>query len=326
MLKVATFRQLKALHTIAKLGSVSRAAEELRLTQPAVSLQVRLLEEAAGAPLLQRVGRGVQLTAAGEILARYALEILDLWNGAADDLAALHGEQGGTLRIGAITTAEYLIPPFLVRFTESRPQVKVQFKVGNRADIIRMLATHEIDLAVMGSAPRELRTAATAFAKHPMAFVASPAHALMKKKRLSLDDLQSANLFVRERGSGTRSTVENLFRLAGLKLHIGSELSSNEAIKQLVEAGLGIAFLSLHACSLEFQAGLLALLPMPANPIERDWYVMHVSDKRLPHVAGLFRDFLIEHGMSGAVPVPLPAVAAAKKRRQTRQAGGAEAA
>lgn len=315
MLKAATFRQLKTLHTVAKLGSVSRAAEELRLTQPAVSLQIRLLEEGAGAPLLQRVGRGIQLTAAGEILARYALEILDLWNGAADDLAALQGEQGGTLRIGAITTAEYLIPPFLVRFTEQRPQVKVQLKVGNRADIIRMLATHEIDLAIMGSAPRELRTSATPFAKHPMAFVASPSHPLMKKKRLSLDDLKSANMFVRERGSGTRSTVENLFKQEGHKLHIGSELSSNEAIKQLVEAGLGISFLSLHACSLEFQAGLLALLPLPSNPIERDWYVMHVSDKRLPHVASLFRDFLIEQGMSGAVRIPLPTLATAKRRR-----------
>ena len=315
MLKAATFRQLKTLHTVAKLGSVSRAAEELRLTQPAVSLQIRLLEDGAGAPLLQRVGRGIQLTAAGEILARYALEILDLWNGAADDLAALQGEQGGTLRIGAITTAEYLIPPFLVRFTEPRPQVKVQLKVGNRADIIRMLATHEIDLAIMGSAPRELRTSATPFAKHPMAFVASPSHPLMKKKRLSLDDLKSANMFVRERGSGTRSTVENLFKQEGHKLHIGSELSSNEAIKQLVEAGLGISFLSLHACSLEFQAGLLALLPLPGNPIERDWYVMHVSDKRLPHVASLFRDFLIDHGMSGTVPIPLPTLAAAKRRR-----------
>jgi DNA-binding transcriptional LysR family regulator len=315
MQKAATFRQLKTLHTVAKLGSVSRAAEELRLTQPAVSLQIRLLEDGAGAPLLQRVGRGIQLTAAGEILARYALEILDLWNGAADDLAALQGEQGGTLRIGAITTAEYLIPPFLVRFTEQRPQVKVQLKVGNRADIIRMLATHEIDLAIMGSAPRELRTSATAFAKHPMAFVASPSHPLMKKKRLSLDDLKSANMFVRERGSGTRSTIENLFKQEGHKLHIGSELSSNEAIKQLVEAGLGISFLSLHACSLEFQAGLLALLPLPGNPIERDWYVMHISDKRLPHVASLFRDFLIDQGMSGTVPIPLPTLVATKRRR-----------
>ena len=315
MLKAATFRQLKTLHTVAKLGSVSRAAEELRLTQPAVSLQIRLLEDGAGAPLLQRVGRGIQLTAAGEILARYALEILDLWNGAADDLAALQGEQGGTLRIGAITTAEYLIPPFLVRFTEQRPQVKVQLKVGNRADIIRMLATHEIDLAIMGSAPRELRTSATPFAKHPMAFVASPSHPLMKKKRLSLDDLKSANMFVRERGSGTRSTIENLFKQEGHKLHIGSELSSNEAIKQLVEAGLGISFLSLHACSLEFQAGLLALLPLPGNPIERDWYVMHISDKRLPHVASLFRDFLIDQGMSGTVPIPLPTLVATKRRR-----------
>jgi DNA-binding transcriptional LysR family regulator len=148
-----------------------------------------------------------------------------------------------------------------------------------------------------------------------LAFVASPSHPLMKKKRLSLDDLKSANMFVRERGSGTRSTVENLFKQEGHKLHIGSELSSNEAIKQLVEAGLGISFLSLQACSLEFQAGLLALLPLPGNPIERDWYVMHVSDKRLPHVASLFRDFVIDHGMSGTVPIPLPTMAAAKRRR-----------
>ncbi|MCM3011551.1 LysR family transcriptional regulator, partial [Bacillus subtilis] len=164
---------------IARLGSVSRAAEELNLTQPAVSLQVRLLEEAVGAALLQRVGRGVQLTAAGEIVARYAREILHLWSEAGDEVAALTGDLGGTLRIGAITTAEYLIPPLLVKFTATRPHVKTYFKVGNRDDIIRMLATHEIDLAVMGSAPKELRTHAVEFAKHPMVFVAAPGHPLM---------------------------------------------------------------------------------------------------------------------------------------------------
>ncbi|CAG4891557.1 LysR family transcriptional regulator [Paraburkholderia saeva] len=300
MLKTATFRQLKALDMVSKLGSISRAAEELHLTQPAISLQIRLLEEAAGAPLVQRVGRGVQLTAAGDLLARYALEILDLWNEGVDEVAALRGELGGTLRIGAITTAEYLIPPLLVQFTEQRPHVKVTFKVGNRDDIIRMLATHEIDLAVMGSPPRELRTVATAFAKHPMAFVASPSHPLMQHRRLSLKDLESANLLVRERGAGTRATVESLFKNDGRTLHIGSELSSNEAIKQMVEAGLGIAFLSLHACALEFQAGLLALLPLSGNPVEKDWYVMHTSDKRLPQVAALFRDFLVERGASAA--------------------------
>ncbi|WP_186124847.1 LysR family transcriptional regulator, partial [Burkholderia gladioli] len=130
--KTATFRQLKALDMIARLGSVSRAAEELNLTQPAVSLQVRLLEEAVGAALLQRVGRGVQLTAAGEIVSRYAREILHLWSEAGDEVAALTGDLGGTLRIGAITTAEYLIPPLLVKFTATRPHVKTYFKVGNR--------------------------------------------------------------------------------------------------------------------------------------------------------------------------------------------------
>jgi DNA-binding transcriptional LysR family regulator len=190
------------------------------------------------------------------------------------------------------------VPPLLVQFTKARPGVKLQFRIGNRDDIVRMLATNEIDLAIMGRQPRELRTHATAFAKHPMAFVASPSHPLMSATKVQLVDLDSANLLVRERGSGTRVAVEALFKAEGLKLHAASELSSNEAIKQLVEAGLGVAFLSLYACALEFQAGLLALLPVPDTPIERAWHVVHVSDRRLPHVATAFRDFLIESASS----------------------------
>jgi DNA-binding transcriptional LysR family regulator len=294
MLKATSFRQLKTLQTVARVGSVSGAAVELHLTQPAVSLQISQLAEAAGTPLLRRAGREVKFTAAGDIMVRYANEILSLWNEAGEEVAALRGELGGTLRIGAITTAEYLVPPLLVEFTKARPGVKLQFRIGNRDEIVRMLAANEIDLAIMGRQPRELRTHATAFAKHPMAFVASPSHALMRSKQVELADLVSAKLLVRERGSGTRVTVEALFKERGLKLHVASELSSNEAIKQLVEAGLGVAFLSLHACALEFRAGLLALLPVPATPIERAWHVVHVSDRRLPHVATAFREFLLE--------------------------------
>ena len=159
-----------------------------------------------------------------------------IWSEAGDEVAALTGDLGGTLRIGAITTAEYLIPPLLVKFTATRPHVKTYFKVGNRDDIIRMLATHEIDLAVMGSAPKELRTHAVEFAKHPMVFVAAPGHPLMQRKRVALKDLESAHLLVRERGAGTRSTVESLFKNAGYRFHV-AELSSNEAIKQMAEAG-----------------------------------------------------------------------------------------
>ncbi|MET3822027.1 DNA-binding transcriptional LysR family regulator [Burkholderia sp. PvR073] len=310
--KTATFRQLKALDMIARLGSVSRAAEELNLTQPAVSLQVRLLEQAVGAALLQRVGRGVQLTAAGEIVSRYAREILHLWSEAGDEVASLTGDLGGTLRIGAITTAEYLIPPLLVKFTATRPHVKTYFKVGNRDDIIRMLATHEIDLAVMGSAPKELRTHAVEFAKHPMVFVAAPGHPLMQRKRVALKDLESAHLLVRERGAGTRSTVESLFKTSGYRFHVGSELSSNEAIKQMAEAGLGIAFLSLHACALELRTGLLGQLPFPGNPIVREWYVITLADRRISQVTGLFRDFLIKQG----APVIDGATVASHERRR----------
>lgn len=294
VLKTTTFRQLKTLQTVARVGSVSGAAVELHLTQPAVSLQVSQLSESAGTPLLRRAGRKVALTVAGEVMLRYASEILSLWNEAGEEVAALRGESGGTLRIGAITTAEYLVPPLLVQFMKSSPGVKLQFRIGNRDGIVKMLATNEIDLAIMGRQPRELRTHATAFAKHPMAFVASPSHPLMTAKEVRLDQVESTNLLIRERGADTRAAIETLFKAKGLKLHSASELSNNEAIKQLVEAGLGIAFLSLHACALEFKAGLLALVPVPATPIERSWYVVHVSGRRLPTIAIAFRDFLLE--------------------------------
>src|SRR6478672_8432598 len=251
----ASFKQLQALLLVAQHESVSRAADELHVTQPAVSLQLRMLEEAAGTPLTRRVGRGIQLTAAGEVLVGFADRILGLWEEAADEVAALKGVISGTLRIGAITTAEYILPPMLVRFTTERPDVRIKLKVGNRNEIVNMLARHEIDLAIMGTPPHELRTNATRFAKHPMAFVASAGHPLMGRRRISLADLMDSNLLVRERGSGTRTAVERIYKDAGHPLRIGSELSSNEAIKRMVVAGLGVAFLSMHACMLEFETG-----------------------------------------------------------------------
>ena len=292
----ASFRQLATFDAVARLGSVSRAAEELHLTQPAVSTQIGLLEESAGTPLLARSGRGVRLTDAGELLAGYAARILALWREAGEEMATQRGVFSGTLRVGAVTTAEYLLPPLLVTFANRNPKVKVKLQVGNRDQIVRQLAGQEIDLAIMGRAPAELKTNSRPFAKHPMAFIAAPSHPLMKETRLRLADLAEANLLVRERGSGTRTTVERLFKDAGAALRIGSEMSSNEAIKQMCAAGFGVAFLSLHTCVLELDAGLLALLPLPDNPIERDWYVIHMASRQLPQVARAFEEFLVEHG------------------------------
>jgi len=299
MFRNATFRQLAAFNAVARLGSVSRAASELNLTQPAVSIQLRLLEDSAGAPLLEREGRGVKLSAAGEVMADYAARILDLWREAGDEMAAQRGVFSGTLRLGAVTTAEYLLPPLLVAFSKVQPSVKVQLKVGNRDEIVQMLAGQQVDLAVMGRPPAELKTVAAPFARHPMAFMAAPSHPLMKRRKaVTLEDLAEANLLVRERGSGTRSTLERLHKDAGLPLRIGSELSSNEAIKQMCAAGFGAAFLSLHTCGLELETGMLALLPMKDNPLERDWYVMHLASRRLPQVASAFKAFLAEEAQA----------------------------
>jgi DNA-binding transcriptional LysR family regulator len=296
MIKSATFRQLAAFHALSRLGSVARVAAELHLTPPAVSIQLKLLEEAAGAPLLEREGRGVRLTPAGVSMAQYAGRILDLWREACDEMVTQRGVFSGTLRVGAVTTAEYLLPPLLVTFAGAHPSVKVKLSVGNRDEIVRMMATQEIDLAIMGRPPAELKTTSAPFAKHPMAFLASPKHPLMARRKVTLSEVVDANLLVRERGSGTRTTVERLYKEAGVPLRIGSELSSNEAIKQMCAAGFGAAFLSLNTCALEFNAGLLAVLPMEGNPLERAWFVMHLASRHLPQVALALKQFLIQHG------------------------------
>ncbi len=288
----ASFRQLATFHAVARLGSVSAAAEELHLTQPAVSIQIGILEDSARTPLLQRSGRGIRLTEAGELLAGYAGRILELWREAGEEMATLQGVFAGTLRVGAVTTAEYLLPPLLVTFANQNPKVKVKLQSGNRDEIVRLLAGQEIDVAIMGRPPAELKTTASAFAKHPMAFVAAPTHPAMRDPALGIESLASAHLLVRERGSGTRTTVERLFKDAGVPLRIGSEMSSNEAIKQMCAAGFGVAFLSLHTCVLELDAGVLQVLPLPDNPIERDWFVMHLASRQLPQVALAFEQFL----------------------------------
>lgn len=296
MLKNSTFRQLLAFHTVARLGSVSRAASELHLTQPAVSIQIKLLEEAGGASLVERQGRGIRLTEAGELMASYAVRILDLWREACDEMATRQGDFSGTLRIGAVTTAEYLLPPLLVQFTKRHPSVKVKLAVGNRDEIVRLVGSQEVDLVIMGRPPRELQTQSRAFAKHPMGFLVAAEHPLAARPELTLADVSGSNLLVRERGSGTRTTLERLLKDSDLPLRIGSELSSNEAIKQMCAAGFGVAFLSLHACGLELDTGILKLVPIKGHPIQREWFVSHLASRHIPQVSEAFISFLVEQG------------------------------
>jgi len=296
--RIASLRQMQTFNTVARLGNVTLAADELHLSQSAVSIQIGELEEAFKVKLVARTGRGVRLTEAGEMLNRYADRMLNLWADAGDEMSTFAGEFSGTLRVGAVTTAEYFLPRLLVTFASENPKVKVKLQVDKRDAIVRSLAAQEIDIAVMGQPPHELHVDAAPFAKNPVAFVASPNHPLMSHKNLTLALLAESRLLVREPGSGTRATVERLFREAGLRLRIGSELSGNEAIKQMCAAGFGPAYLSLHTCILEIKAGLIAILPLPDNPFLREWFVVRLVANKLPPLALAFERFLCQKGRS----------------------------
>jgi DNA-binding transcriptional LysR family regulator len=237
-------------------------------------------------------------------------------------MASFLGEYSGTLRLGAVSTAEYWLPRLLVTFLNEHSRLKVKLQVGKRDEIIRGLTAGEFDIAIMGQPPPELAVTASVFAKNPVGFLAASHHPLMSQRHLSLAALAEVPVLVREPGSGTRTTLERLFKEAGLRLRIGSELSSNESIKQMCAAGFGPAYLSLHTCVLEMQAGLLALLPMPGNPFEREWYVVHLTARPLPKLAAAFEQFLCSTGQSEILkqlpPVQAPLVAAPRARRRWR--------
>jgi LysR family transcriptional regulator, low CO2-responsive transcriptional regulator len=291
-----TLRQMRVFAAVARHMSFTRAARELHLTQPAVSQQVKHLERQVGMPLFEQVGRGVQLAPAGAELLRYVNQAIELLREAGESLAAMRGLRRGVLKIGAVSTAKYFAPSLLSAFRPQYPEVIIKFAVANREEIIKQLAANEIDLVIMGRPPRELETIAVPFAKHPLVIIASPAHPLCARKRIALRQLATELFLIREEGSGTRASMEQVFRERGVPLRVLMEVSSNETIKQAVIAGMGLSFLSAHTVGLELAAGKLAVLDVVGLPIVRDWFVIHLHDKQLAPIATAFRAFLLQRG------------------------------
>jgi len=291
-----TLRQLRTFAEVARRQSYTAAAKALHLTQPAVSMQVRQLEDAAGLPLIEQLGRRVQLTEAGRELLRYAGGVADLLREAEDAMKALQGIGGGELSIAVTSTAKYFAPRLLAEFRRRHPEVRLRLAVSNREAVVRALSDNAVDLAVMGRPPRGLETEAAAFAKHPIGVIAAPEHPLAGRRRLALESLADETFIIRERGSGTRAAMEHVFAEHGLRARETLEMSSNETIKQAVMAGMGIAFLSMHTIGLELRAGRLALLAVSGLPVMREWYVIHRRGKRLSPAAQAFRSFLLEQG------------------------------
>lgn len=292
----ATLRQLRIFAAAATHLSFARAAAELHLTPPAVSLQIAQLEREAGQPLFDRIGRRLHLTRAGAALLRSSTAILTQLRAAGEELAALRGVEGGVLNVGVISAGDYFFPTLLAQFCARHRAVQLALGVCNRDELIRRLDHNLVDLAVMSEPPQGPEFAAAAFASHPIVVIAAPRHALVRARRLPLAAIAREPLIAREPGSVTREVMDQTLRRARQKAAIVIEAPSNETIKQAVAAGFGIAFMSAHAIALDVELRRLAVLDVADFPVRRRWYTVHRRGKHLPPVAQAFTAFLAAEG------------------------------
>lgn len=294
LIRHTTLRQLQILAAIVRLGSFTRAAEELHLTQPTVSMQIKKLADAVGAPLFRQAGRGVEPTDAGHEVNVACRDILDTLSNLEVKLADLKGLRRGRLRLGVLTTAAYIAPEILGAFCQRYPGVDVSLNVTNREAILERLLAHEDDLYVMGQ-PREHSPDIDAipFAPNPLVVVARADHPLARERGLPVACLAGENLILREHGSGIRDAILQHVANLGVRLRVRMELGSNEAIKHAIVGGLGIAILSLHSVTLEAGGGRLALLDVQGFPILRRWHLVYSRHRELSLVARTFLDFTV---------------------------------
>jgi DNA-binding transcriptional LysR family regulator len=294
----ATLQQLRLFEAVARLGSFTRAAEEIHLSQPAVSIQIKRLEENIGQPLFEQMGKRIYLTNAGQRTFDACRDILARLRALEDDLAELHGAMRGPLQISVISTAKYFMPYLLGAFIQEHPQVEPRLTVTNRARIIERLNRNEDDLVIMGQVPDTLALEVHPFLENPLVVAAPPRHLLAGQKQVPLARIREERFLVREPGSGTRMAVDRLFAEHGLSIDPYMELGSSEAIKQGIMAGLGVAVLSLHDLRLELAGGHMVVLEVEGFPLQRRWYAAYLKGKKLSRVARAFLDFLLAEGTS----------------------------
>jgi DNA-binding transcriptional LysR family regulator len=289
-----TLRQLQVFEAAARLGGYTRAAEALYMTQPAVSMQIRQLEEQAGMPLFDQIGKKIHLTDAGRALYRHAQAILGKVTEAQQELEEMRGVRRGQLDITIASTANYFAPKLIAAFCQRHPEVKVTLDVSNREHILARLADSEKDLAIMGRPPEESNLVAHPFLANPLVVIAAPNHPLAGKRRLTLARVATEPFITREPGSGTRGAAERHFSEHGVAFEAAMEMSSNEAIKQAVQAGLGLGVVSIHTLEMELALDRLAVLDVAGFPLQRYWYAVHRQGKRFSAVAQAFLDFVME--------------------------------
>lgn len=291
-LKRLTFRQMQLFLAVCDHRSYSRAADAMALTQPAISLQMRQLEEVVGQALFENVGRKLQLTEAAEALQRACLDILDRLENLDMQLSDLRGSLQGQLRLAVESSAKYFVPHLFAAFRNQHPDVSLQLAVVNHAQALKRVAVHRDDLLIMTMVPSDLGLEFLPFLENPIIAVARPDHPLAARSSMRLQELTTYPLLLREQGSATRQVAEEYCHQKRAHFPVTLEIGSLEAQLEGVIAGLGLALLPRHAVRRELSSGELVELPVTELPLRRSWCVVHPRDKQLSPVAQAFFDFV----------------------------------
>lgn len=290
-----TIRQLKVFREVARQQSFTRASKVLFLTQPAVSMQIKQLEEVVGMPLFEKQGRQISLTDAGEEIEILSDTILQQIDESEQNLQQLANGQQGKLRLAVATTVATVATRLMARFNEQYPALSLHFTVTNREGLIHLLETNETDIVIMGKPPEDLALETQAFMENPLVVIAPPGHALCQRlKKVSLNELFQYDFILREPDSGTRRAIERFLAAQGRVLKSNMEMNSNDAIKQSVAEGLGLGIVSIHTVASELDQGILKLVDASGFPIQRSWYLVQRKGRRLSPLSERFKSYIIE--------------------------------
>jgi len=295
-----TVRQLQVFEAVARRLSYTRAAEELHLTQPAVSMQIKQLEGSVGMPLFEQMGKKIYLTQAGTAMLSHSRNIMQNLSAAAEEMNDLRGADSGRLRISIASTVNYFATQLLAVFAREHPSVEIILDVTNRESLLNRLEANVPDLVLMGKPPADMDLVSEPFMDNPLVMIAATDHPLASRKKIPIHDLANTGFLVRESGSGTRAAMERFFVEHDFSYKKGMELMGNEAVKQGVEAGLGLALVSVHTVEQELVLNRLVKLDVEGLPIMRRWYVAHRRGKRLSATAQAFREFVLEAGVKAS--------------------------
>lgn len=289
-----SIRQMQIFQTVAQTQNYTRAAEILHMTQPAISMQIKQLEENVGLALFERQGKRIVLTAAGQAMQSYTQTLLAQYQALLKTLGELKNEHKGYIRVSAATTAIYFITQMLADFSKQHQDITVSLEITNRQRLVEQLQHYEADLVVMGEPPATLGVDYQRLMPNPLVLIAAPNHPLAKQRVIAFEQVAQETFVIREQGSGTRAALERLFQERKSTLYSPLVMSSNESIKYAVMAGLGLGVVSLHSIQLELASQVLVVLPAEGFPIERYWYIVRRQGRWLSPAGQAFERYLVQ--------------------------------